>query len=103
MGGTLDLALSWTGHGGLHGYANSRPTSEGTHLQGLHDALRAVLGRTAPPAALTAVVSVKLDVPEFGGATRRHLDNAPARACVADAVRPALEAWLAEHPQPAAE
>ncbi|MGW4697454.1 DNA gyrase subunit B [Kitasatospora cineracea] len=95
MGGTLDLALSWTGGGGLHGYANSRRTDEqhSTHLLGFRDGLAAALGRSELPAGLTAVVSVKLDAPEFNGATRRRLDNGAVRPCVAAAVRHAVEAW----------
>ncbi|MFJ5886371.1 DNA gyrase subunit B [Kitasatospora cineracea] len=93
MGGTLDLALCWTGGGGLHGFANSRRTDEqhSTHLLGFRDGLAAALGRSGLPAGLTAVVSVKLDAPEFGGATRRRLDNGPVRAGVAAAVRQAVE------------
>ncbi|MFF4342672.1 DNA gyrase subunit B [Kitasatospora sp. NPDC001540] len=105
MGGTLDVALSWTGRGGVHGYANSRRTEEedSTHLQGFHRGLAAALGRSGPPPGLTAVVSVKLDAPELNGATRRRLDNEAVLSCTAEAVQRTVEAWLAEHPERAAE
>ncbi|MGO4635940.1 hypothetical protein AB4225_34215 [Streptomyces sp. 2RAF24] len=47
---------------------------------------------------LTAVVSVKLDRPEFEGATRDRLGNRPVRACVTEAVREHLTAWLCANP-----
>ncbi|MFC8716832.1 DNA gyrase subunit B [Kitasatospora sp. NPDC057198] len=101
MHGTLELALSWTGGGGVHCYANSRPTDGGAHLAGFHDGLAAALGRPDPPAGLTAVVSVKLDRLDLEGATRRTLGNAPVRACVAEAVRRAVTDRLVARPRPA--
>ncbi|QKW18801.1 DNA gyrase subunit B [Kitasatospora sp. NA04385] len=110
MGGTLDLALSWTGRGGIHCYANSRRTSDGTHLTGFRSGLRAALlphlGRHALRTLfteLTAVVSVKLDDPNYEGCAREMLGNHPVHACTAEAVQHAVETWLAEHPQRAAE
>ncbi|MFD0428094.1 hypothetical protein ACFQ60_07635 [Streptomyces zhihengii] len=47
---------------------------------------------------LTAVVSVKLDGPEYLGATRRTLGGAEVRVCVEEAVRDRLGGWLAAHP-----
>ncbi|MFB7948075.1 DNA gyrase subunit B [Kitasatospora phosalacinea] len=101
MGGTLDVALSWTGHGGVRCYANSRRTGGGTHLEGFRDGLTAALNRPDLPAGLTAVVSVKLDDPNYLGCTRDMLANHPVRARTAAAVHRAVEAWLAEHPAPA--
>ncbi|MFE1317544.1 DNA gyrase subunit B [Kitasatospora phosalacinea] len=103
MGGTLDVALSWTGHGGVRCYANSRRTGGGTHLDGFRDGLTAALNRPELPAGLTAVVSVKLDDPNYQGCTRDMLANHPVRARTAAAVQRAVEAWLAEHPERAAE
>ncbi|MFJ4681541.1 DNA gyrase subunit B [Kitasatospora sp. NPDC088783] len=106
MGGTVDLALSWTGRGGIRCYANSRRTGSGTHLTGFHDGLRAALlphmgehALRAVLAELTAVVSVKLDDPHYEGSTREVLGNHPVRARVAETVRRAVEAWLVEHPR----
>jgi len=42
---------------------------------------------------------VKLDRPEFEGATRDFLGNAEVRESVAPAVRGHLIAWLAEDPR----
>ena len=56
---------------------------------------------TAPRDGLTAVVSVKLDRPQFEGATRDVLGNAEVRESVASAVRDRLIAWLAEDPRSA--
>ncbi|GLW73334.1 hypothetical protein Kpho02_56330 [Kitasatospora phosalacinea] len=110
MGGALEFALSWTGRGGVHCYANSRRTGEGTHLTGFRAGLRAALlprlGRHALRALsgeLTAVVSVKLDDPDYQGCIRDVLGNHPVHACTAEAVRHAVEAWLGEHPERAAE
>ncbi|MFE2296780.1 hypothetical protein ACFXAW_01130 [Streptomyces sp. NPDC059445] len=63
---------------------------------------------------LTAVVSVKLDAPEFYGATRTRLggdgdavhpdvrDTGAVHACVRDAVQAHLGTWLERHPDQAA-
>jgi DNA gyrase subunit B len=50
---------------------------------------------------LTAVVSVKLDQPELLGALHDVLGNPPVRACVAEAVREHLAAWLRAEPEQA--
>lgn len=50
---------------------------------------------------LTAVVSVKLDHPEFLGATHGMLGGATVRACVGQAVQEYLGRWLEEHPEQA--
>ncbi|MGC0421793.1 DNA gyrase/topoisomerase IV subunit B [Embleya sp. AB8] len=53
-------------------------------------------------AGLTAVVSVKLDRPEFHGATRDMPAGAVVHTCVEDTVREHLGTWPADHPQWAA-
>lgn len=123
MGGTLEVGLRWRGTSGerIHGYANSRLTPEGgTHVEGFREGLAAAVDAcarqqgvlsAADPAwgadlvaqGLTAVVSVKLDRPEFLGATCGGLGDATVRICVAEAVRGRFGAWLAEHPEQAAE
>ncbi len=102
----------------IRGFANSWPTTGGTHERGLHDGLvaavsayarkRQLLTATDPDLdadrigeGLTAVVSVKLDHPEFDGATRGVLGNAAARAGVARAVQEHLGEWLDGHPEQA--
>ncbi|MFB7673098.1 DNA gyrase subunit B [Kitasatospora purpeofusca] len=118
MEGTVEVALCWgdSGEERVTSYANSRPTlGGGTHELGLRDGLAAALtayGReqhlltptdpdltpTRLGAGLTAVVSVKLDRPEFEGALCDRLGNPPVRACVAEAVREHLATWLREDP-----
>ncbi|MGW1998578.1 ATP-binding protein [Embleya sp. NPDC001921] len=122
MAGTMEVAFRWRGAGEerIRSFANSRPTScGGTHAEGLRDGLAAAVNayarerrlRTATDPdlgtdrigeGLTAVVSVKLDHPEFEGSTRGVLGNAEVRACVAQAVREHLASWLEEHPEQAA-
>ncbi|GAB7188493.1 DNA topoisomerase (ATP-hydrolyzing) subunit B [Kitasatospora sp. Ki12] len=117
MEGTVEVALRWCDSPGerVTSYANSRPTAGGTHELGLRDGLAAALTahareqRLLAPsdpdltparlgAGLTAVVSVKLDRPEFEGCMRERLGNTPVRACVAEAVREHLAAWLRAEP-----
>ncbi|WP_069767964.1 ATP-binding protein [Streptomyces sp. LUP30] len=118
MAGTVEVALRWgdSGEERLLSFANSRPTPEGgAHVDGLRDGLAAAAaafaserGLPAPTDAgsgahrigegLRAVVSVKLDRPEFLGPVHGLLGGADVRACVADAVREHLGAWFAEHP-----
>ncbi|MFM9588360.1 DNA gyrase subunit B [Streptomyces scabiei] len=122
MAGTVEVALRWCGGRGprIRSYANSRPTPEGgTHLAGFRDGLAAAVDayarRRGPSTAtdsglgadravdgLTAVVSVKLDRPEFPGATRGLLGGTQVRERVAEAVREHLGAWLEAHPEQAA-
>ncbi|MER5600278.1 DNA gyrase subunit B [Streptomyces sp. NPDC002265] len=126
MAGTVEVALRW--HGSpeerLVSFANSRPTPNGgTHVAGFRDGVTAAiddyvrerglstptgpdLGSDLSPdrtcAGLTAVVSVKLDRPEFRGATHGELGGTAVRDCVAQAVREHLLGWLEEHPEQAA-
>ncbi|MFJ3926308.1 hypothetical protein [Streptomyces sp. NPDC090022] len=51
---------------------------------------------------LTAVVSVKLDRPEFEGSTWDVLGNAEVRDCVGQAAQDHLGTWLEEDPERAA-
>ncbi|MBD0695850.1 ATP-binding protein [Streptomyces sp. CBMA123] len=119
MEGSVEVALRWcdSAEERLASYANSLPTTGGgTHELGFRDGLAAAVNAYAREqqlltpsdpdftptqlgAGLTAVVSVKLDHPKLKGATRDRLGNEPARACVAEAVREHLTAWL--HAEPA--
>ncbi|WP_328440386.1 DNA gyrase subunit B [Streptomyces sp. NBC_00444] len=131
MAGTMEVALLWSGlhDGRIRSFANSRATPEGgTHLDGFRDGVAAAvtayarkrglpaadpdtcadrlgegLGGRTDLAGLTAVVSVKLDHPEYLGATRGRLDNTDVRACVGEAVRDHLGNWFEEQPKRAAE
>ncbi|TDT97280.1 DNA gyrase subunit B [Streptomyces sp. 846.5] len=121
MAGTVEVALRWrdSQEERLRSFANSRPTFGGTHERGFRDGVAAAvtayareqrLLTTADPdlegdrigEGLTAVVSVKLDDPEFEGSTRGVLGNAAVRLCVEEAVRQHLGRWLEEHPERAA-
>lgn len=122
MAGTVEVAVRWheSGEKQVRGFANSHPTlAGGTHVEGFRDGLAAAVGAYArghglPPSAgaghgigpgiegLTAIVSVKLDHPEYRGATRGLLGNTVVRACVAEAVREHLGTWLEANPEQAA-
>ncbi|WP_328869436.1 DNA gyrase subunit B [Streptomyces sp. NBC_00287] len=122
MAGTMEVALLWSGSGEerIRGFVNSRATPQGgTHVEGFRDGVAAAItayGRKRgalvayfEPYAdllgegLTAVVSVKLDHPEFLGATRGLLGNPEVRGCVGEAVRDHLGTWFEDHPERAAE
>ncbi|MER5355629.1 DNA gyrase subunit B [Kitasatospora sp. NPDC002551] len=121
MAGTVEVALRWrdTGEERVQSFANSRPTGGGTHERGFRDGVaaavntyarkRRLLAVTDPDldadrigAGLTAVVSVKLDDPEFHGAIRDVLGHAVVRARVEHAVREHLGGWLEDRPEQAA-
>ncbi|MDT9698309.1 hypothetical protein [Streptomyces sp. P17] len=122
MAGTMEVALLWSGsrEERIRGFVNSRATPQGgTHVDGFRDGVAAAVTGYARekglPVAdpdscadrlgegLTAVVSVKLDHPEFLGATRGLLGNPYVRECVGEAVRERLGTWFADHPERAAE
>ncbi|WP_310727946.1 ATP-binding protein [Streptomyces sp. N2A] len=122
MAGTVEVALRWCNsrEERVRSFANSRPTPEGgTHAVGFRDGVTAAVNayvrkRRLMTAAdtdlspdrigqgLTAVVSVKLDQPEFHGATHGILGGGAVRTCVAEAVREHLGTWLEGHPEQAA-
>ncbi|MFJ6632115.1 ATP-binding protein [Streptomyces sp. NPDC091376] len=118
MAGVVEVALRWCGshEERVRGFANSRPTIGGTHELGFRDGVaaavtayareRLLLKPTDPGLradqfgeGLTAVVSVKLDHPEFKGPTRGVLGNPPVRTCVGQAVQEHLGTWLDGHPE----
>ncbi|MFE6040738.1 DNA gyrase subunit B [Streptomyces sp. NPDC056452] len=122
MAGTVEVALNWCGRReeGVRSFANSVPTPEGgTHADGFRTGVTAAVNTharqrglltTADPdlttdqvsRGVTAVVSVKLDSPEYEGATRGRLGGATVHDCVEQAVREHLGTWLARHPEQAA-
>ncbi|MFE7331383.1 ATP-binding protein [Streptomyces sp. NPDC057565] len=121
MAGTVEVALRWCDSPTerVRSFANGRPTPEGgTHVTGFRDGVAAAvntyareqqlltaadpdLGADRIGEGLTAVVSVKLDRPEFLGATMGRLGNTAVRACLAEAVREHLGRWLEGHPEQA--
>ncbi|GGS12332.1 hypothetical protein Snoj_37270 [Streptomyces nojiriensis] len=118
MAGTMEVALRWCGsrEERVRSFVNSMATPYGgTHEAGLREGVAAALdayararglltavepglGADRIGRGLTAVVSVKLDHPEFVGATRGALGNGPVRACVGEAVREHLGDWLEQNP-----
>ncbi|MFE6973744.1 ATP-binding protein [Streptomyces sp. NPDC057682] len=121
MSGVLEVAFRWCGCPGerVRSYANGRPTLGGTHVTGFRRGAAAALtayarerGILTPSdpdidpegigTGLTAVVSVKLDRPEFEGSTRGVLGNAEVTKCLEDAVRDRLGKRLREDPEGAA-
>ncbi|MEV5528686.1 DNA gyrase subunit B [Streptomyces prunicolor] len=123
MAGTMEVALlrGYSRSAQIRGFANSLATHEGgTHLDGFRDGVVAAITEFARERglstasdldaradlifeSLTAVVSVKLDQPEYLGATCTLLGNAEVRICVAAAVREHLGNWFAERPERAAK
>ncbi|MGW1468213.1 ATP-binding protein [Streptomyces sp. NPDC002308] len=121
MGGVLEVAFRWCScpDERVRSFANSRPTVGGTHAMGFRDGMttaatayareQGLLTPTDPDFSpdqigegLTAVVSVKLDRPEFEGSTRGVLGNPEVRDCVGQAVQDHLGSWLKEDPARAA-
>ncbi|MER6625452.1 DNA gyrase subunit B [Streptomyces sp. NPDC000931] len=123
MAGTVEVALSWRGLGEerIRAFADSVPTpGGGTHADGFRAGVTAAVNTyarrrglltAADPdlttdhigKGLTAVVSVKLDSPEYQGATRGELGGATVHDCVEQAVREHLGTWLARQPERAAD
>ncbi|MEN9347295.1 MAG: topoisomerase (ATP-hydrolyzing) subunit, partial [Bacteroidota bacterium] len=103
----------------IHSYVNNINTHEGgTHLQGFRRGLTATLKNYAEKSGmleklkieisgddfregLTAVVSVKVQEPQFEGQTKTKLGNKEAVAPVSQVVSEMLEAYLEEHPNEA--
>jgi DNA gyrase subunit B len=122
MAGTVEVALRWCSsrEEQVRSYANSSPTpGGGTHAAGFRDGVAAAVNAyarerrllTAADSALgvdrigeglTAVVSVRLDRPEFLGSTYGLVGGAAVRACVGESVREHLGRWLEGHPEQAA-
>ncbi|MEV6079409.1 ATP-binding protein [Streptomyces sp. NPDC052069] len=119
IAGSVEVALMWshTFTGGIQSFANCVPTpGGGPHVVGFREGVAAAVNAfvqerqpltriDAGPGpdrfddGLTAVVSVKLDRPEFEGSTRGTLAHAEVRESVAPAVRDHLSTWLAADPR----
>ncbi|WP_405685539.1 DNA gyrase subunit B [Streptomyces sp. NBC_00057] len=122
MAGTMEVAMLWSGSGQeqIRSFANSRATRQGgTHVDGFRDGVtaavtayareRGLLAADNDPCAdriskgLTAVVSVKLERPEYLGATHELLGNTDVRGCVRQAVREHLGNWIEEQSKQATQ
>ncbi len=100
----------------IHSYVNNINTHEGgTHLQGFRRGLTSTLKKFAEKSGmleklkieidaddfregLTAIVSVKVQEPQFEGQTKTKLGNKEAVAPVSQVVSEMLEAYLEENP-----
>ena len=114
----LEIAFQWnTGfHEGIHSYVNGIETMEGgTHEEGFRKALTNVVNKYAraknllkekdEPLAgediregLTAIISVKIQDPQFEGQTKSKLGTISVRSTVERATNTKLAEWFEEHP-----
>ena len=115
----VEVAFQWnTGYNrdGIHSFANGIATIEGgTHEEGFKTALTRVVNAYAKenrPAnkkdlaltgddvreGLTAVVSVRLQEPQFEGQTKAKLGNTSMRSLVTKVTNEYLAAWFEENP-----
>ncbi len=116
----VEVAFQWnTGYNrdGIHSFANGIATNEGgTHEEGFKTALTSQINKYAkehPPAkskkdlqltgddvreGLTAVISVRLQEPQFEGQTKAKLGNTSMRTLVTKVTNDQLGAWLEENP-----
>ena len=114
----IEVAMQWnTGfYEGIHSFANNIATTEGgMHEEGFKKALTNVLNKYGKGKGLlkdkeanllgedireglTAIVSVKLRLPQFEGQTKAKLGNTEMRSAVERATNDKLAEWLEEHP-----
>jgi len=119
--GVAEVALQWnTGYSeAVLAFANNINTHEGgTHLDGFKNALTRTINDYARRQGilkekdenlsgediregLTAVISVKLNEPQFEGQTKTKLGNTEMRSFVQSIVTTGLAEFLEEHPKPA--
>jgi len=103
----------------VHSYVNNISTIEGgTHVSGFRMALTRTLKSYAEKSGilarekieisgddfregLTAVISVKVQEPQFEGQTKTKLGNGEVQAAVSQVVSEMLDTYLAEHPKEA--
>ena len=101
---------------GVYSFVNNITTPEGgTHLTGFRNALTKTFNAYAKAnklikesdslsgedirEGLTAIVSVKLEEPQFEGQTKQKLGNSEARGAVDNLVTEQLTIYLEQHPQ----
>ncbi|MEZ5281165.1 MAG: DNA topoisomerase (ATP-hydrolyzing) subunit B [Acidimicrobiales bacterium] len=118
-GDEVEIAFQWnTGYNldGIHSFANGINTIEGgMHEEGFRTALTATVNKYARAKnllkekdenlqgddireGLTAIVSVRLQEPQFEGQTKGKLGNTSMRSLVQKTTNEALADWLEEHP-----
>ncbi len=116
----VEVAFQWnTGYNrdGIHSFANGIATNEGgTHEEGFKTALTSTINKYAKehPVAknkkdlgltgddvregLTAVISVRLQEPQFEGQTKAKLGNTSMRSLVTKTTNDQFQQWLEENP-----
>ncbi|HEX8647314.1 MAG TPA: DNA topoisomerase (ATP-hydrolyzing) subunit B [Thermoleophilaceae bacterium] len=119
--GEVEVALQWNNsyQESLLSFANNINTHEGgTHLSGFRSALTRTLNAYARQAGelkekddnlqgedvregLTAIISVKVQEPQFEGQTKTKLGNPPVEGFVQQAVNKGLAEFFEENPQDA--
>ncbi len=117
----VEVAFQWSTAyhtDGLYSFANGITTTEGgMHEEGFRKALTGVINRYADRKGLlrgvdnlqgedireglTAIVSVRLQEPQFEGQTKSKLGNVSIRTLVERATNRHLADWLEEHPSEA--
>jgi DNA gyrase subunit B len=117
----VEVAMQWnTGYyEGLHSFANNIATTEGgMHEEGFKKALTNAVNKYGRARGflkekddnllgediregLTAIVSVKLQNPQFEGQTKTKLGNTEMRSMVERSTNDKLGDWLEEHPSEA--
>ena len=114
----VEIAMQWnTGyHEGIHSFANNIATTEGgMHEEGFKKALTNAVNKYARAKGLlkekddnllgedireglTAIVTVKLQNPQFEGQTKAKLGNTDMRSATERVTNEKLGDWLEEHP-----
>ncbi len=121
-GDEVEIAFQWnTGFNtdGIHSFANGINTIEGgMHTEGFRSALTSAVNAYAKDRkmlrpddgnlqgddireGLTAVVSVRMESPQFEGQTKAKLGNTAMRSLVQKSAYSGLGEWLEEHPSEA--
>jgi DNA gyrase subunit B len=114
----VEVAMQWNSgyHEGIHSFANNIATTEGgMHEEGFKKALTNAVNKYARGKGflkekddnlqgediregLTAILSVKLQTPQFEGQTKTKLGNTEMRSLTERVVNEKLGDWLEEHP-----
>ncbi len=115
---SLEVAMQWNDSftESVHTFANTINTHEGgTHEEGFRAALTYTVNKFATTQGLikkasdnlsgddvreglTAIVSIKLEEPQFEGQTKTKLGNSEAKSYVQSVLNVELGAWFEQHP-----
>ncbi|MGA8987082.1 DNA topoisomerase (ATP-hydrolyzing) subunit B [Aeromicrobium sp.] len=115
---SLEIAMQWNDSfiESVHTFANTINTHEGgTHEEGFRAALTTTVNKFATTQGLikkaadnlsgedireglTAIVSIKLEEPQFEGQTKTKLGNSEAKSYVQSVLNDELGAWFEQHP-----